>query len=93
MFEHKGLAWAMAAQSIVKQFRRCLGARASPQGLDHGHQVEQRAQQLALTYKENTSILESIFAVRLCSALSFISNLGRAAVTRLQDNISRAITA
>eukprot|EP00973_Karenia_brevis_P027995 3855685-Karenia_brevis.AAC.1 len=62
MYEHKGLAWAMAAQSIVRPYRRCLGARASPQGLAHRHKVVQRAQQLALAYTENTSILESTFA-------------------------------
>eukprot|EP00973_Karenia_brevis_P000399 57256-Karenia_brevis.AAC.1 len=46
-----------------------------------------------MTYSENASILEESFANRLCSALSFISNLSMAAVTRLQDNISNTITA
>eukprot|EP00973_Karenia_brevis_P079083 10973861-Karenia_brevis.AAC.1 len=69
----------MAAQSIVRQYKRCLGARVTPQGMAHKHHVINRAQQLATTYTEDASILEEAFANRLCSALSFISNLGHAA--------------
>eukprot|EP00973_Karenia_brevis_P029952 4130399-Karenia_brevis.AAC.1 len=57
MYEHKGLAWAMAAQAVIKQYKLCLGARETPQGLQHKHRVVSKVQQLALTYAEETSIL------------------------------------
>eukprot|EP00973_Karenia_brevis_P013346 1812630-Karenia_brevis.AAC.1 len=83
----------MAAQGVIRLYKRCLGARATPQGLKHRHEVVNKAQHLALTYVEETSVLESAFASRVCSALSFLNNLGLAAITRLQDQIGPAITA
>eukprot|EP00973_Karenia_brevis_P072482 10069417-Karenia_brevis.AAC.1 len=62
MYKHKGLAWAMAAQGVIRSYKRCLGARPTPQGLRHKQEVVNRAQQLALSYVEDTSVLERAFA-------------------------------
>eukprot|EP00973_Karenia_brevis_P057656 8020054-Karenia_brevis.AAC.1 len=83
----------MAAQGVIRLYKRCLGARVTPQGLKYRQEVVNKAQQLALTYVEETSVLESAFARRLCSALSFSNNLGLAAITRVQDQIGPASTA
>eukprot|EP00973_Karenia_brevis_P087716 12165181-Karenia_brevis.AAC.1 len=83
----------MAAQGVIRLHKRCLGARVTPQGLQHRQQVVSKAQHLATTYVEETAVLERGFASRLCSALSFINNLGMAAITRLQDQMGSAITA
>eukprot|EP00973_Karenia_brevis_P081116 11249864-Karenia_brevis.AAC.1 len=47
---------------------------------------------MADTYVEAKTVLESSFASRLCSALRFISNLGIAALNRLQDQVVQTIT-
>eukprot|EP00973_Karenia_brevis_P049474 6864528-Karenia_brevis.AAC.1 len=69
MYEHQGLAWAVASQSIIRLYRRCLEARHTLQGLEHKQQVVSQAKSMADTYVEAKTVLESNFAARLCSAL------------------------
>eukprot|EP00973_Karenia_brevis_P077991 10834022-Karenia_brevis.AAC.1 len=60
----------MATQSIVRQYKRCLTARASPQGIAHRHQGINEAQQLAMTYSAGKSILEESLACLLYTSPS-----------------------
>eukprot|EP00973_Karenia_brevis_P093669 12418466-Karenia_brevis.AAC.1 len=93
MYEHQGLAWAVASQAIIRLYRRCMEARPTPQGLEHKQEVISQATDMADTCVEAKTVLEHSFAVRLCSALRFTSNLGIAALSRLQDQFVHAITA
>eukprot|EP00973_Karenia_brevis_P057582 8009008-Karenia_brevis.AAC.1 len=93
MYEHQGIAWAVASQATVRLYRRCLEASQTPQGLKHKQEVIGKARNLADTSVETKSVLESSEASRYCSALRFISNLGIAALDRLQDQIVQSISA
>eukprot|EP00973_Karenia_brevis_P068428 9517753-Karenia_brevis.AAC.1 len=55
----------MAAQQVIRLYKRCLVALPTPQGLKHKQEVIEKAQQLALTYAEDTSVLERAAVSRL----------------------------
>eukprot|EP00973_Karenia_brevis_P090774 12404215-Karenia_brevis.AAC.1 len=52
MYEHQGLAWAVASQAIMRLYRRCLEARPTPQGIEHRQEVISQAKNMADTYVE-----------------------------------------
>eukprot|EP00973_Karenia_brevis_P050237 6972347-Karenia_brevis.AAC.1 len=53
MYVHQGLAWEVGAQAIIRLYRRCLEANATPQGLKHRQDVLAQARDMSGTYVED----------------------------------------
>eukprot|EP00973_Karenia_brevis_P040931 5663998-Karenia_brevis.AAC.1 len=91
MYQHQGLAWVVGAQALIRLYRRCLEADITPKGLQHKKVVLDEAKEMAESYTENRTVIDTRFASTVCSTLTHLSNMGVPALTRLQDKLAKAI--
>eukprot|EP00973_Karenia_brevis_P050135 6957275-Karenia_brevis.AAC.1 len=59
MYQHQGLAWVVGAQAIIRLYRRCLEAAVTPKGLQHKQDIFAQARDMADTYVETKSVIDT----------------------------------
>eukprot|EP00973_Karenia_brevis_P053124 7384771-Karenia_brevis.AAC.2 len=76
MYQHQGLAWVVGAQAIIRLYRRCLEAAVTPKGLQHKQDILAQARDMADTYVETQSVIDTRLAAIVCSTLKHFPKHG-----------------
>eukprot|EP00973_Karenia_brevis_P084320 11702448-Karenia_brevis.AAC.1 len=75
MYQQQGLAWVAGAQAIIRLYRRCLEAAVTQKGLQHKQDILAQAKDMADTYVETKSVIDTRFAATVCSTFKHLSNM------------------